>query len=291
MKDEIQTLLSQTLAEPIRILTSVAGGGGCISRTEILSLSNGRRVFFKSHPRPPQDFFRREAEGLDLLRSAVGAPRVPAVLALPSAPNPRFIVLEYLPEEPPGKDFYVNFGRALAALHRKTQDRYGLDRDNFIGKTPQKNTPEKDPIVFFRERRIRFQQELARKSRLLPAGLDRKLDKLCEKLDGLLDVTGERPALLHGDLWSGNCFAGPGQAPCIFDPAAHFGLREADLAMTELFGRLPQSFYNAYDEAFPLNPGYDERKDLFNLYHLLNHLNLFGGSYLSSVERIVNRFV
>jgi len=291
VKAEIQTLLSQSLAEPIRILGSAASGGGCINRTEILSLSNGRKVFLKSHSRPPQDFFRREAEGLELLRRAAGAPRVPAVLALQSAANPGFIVLEYLAEEPPAPDFYANFGRALAALHRKTQNRYGLDRDNFIGKTPQKNTPETDPIVFFREHRIRFQQALARNSGLLPAGVDRKLDKLCERLEHVLDVTGERPALLHGDLWSGNYFAGTGQAPCIFDPAAHFGLREADLAMTELFGRLPQSFYDAYCEAFPLNPGYGARKDLFNLYHLLNHLNLFGGSYLASVESVVDRFV
>lgn len=106
-----------------------------------------------------------------------------------------------------------------------------------------------------------------------------------------LNLTGDKPALSHGDLWSGNYFADGHQNPCIFDPAAHYGLREADLAMTELFGRLPQAFYEAYHEAFPLNPGYEERKALYNLYHLLNHLNLFGRSYLGSVQEIVNRFV
>ena len=105
-----------------------------------------------------------------------------------------------------------------------------------------------------------------------------------------MDTTGEKPALLHGDLWSGNYFPGPGQQPCIFDPAVYYGLREADLAMTELFGRLPQQFYDAYHNAFPLNPGYSQRKALYNLYHLLNHLNLFGGSYLSGVEQTVRQF-
>ena len=96
---------------------------------------------------------------------------------------------------------------------------------------------------------------------------------------------------MHGDLWSGNYFSDQHQVPCIFDPATYFGLRETDLAMTELFGRLPQKFYDAYQEAFPLNPGYDERKDLYNLYHLLNHLNLFGSSYLASIEKLVKRYI
>ncbi|NIQ01849.1 MAG: phosphotransferase, partial [Nitrospinaceae bacterium] len=200
-------------------------------------------------------------------------------------------ILEYMEECSPGNGFYPRFAQALAHLHRCTQDRYGLDHDNYIGSTPQVNSPEKDPIVFFRDHRIRFQQTLARQSGLLPKTIDARLDKLCDQIGSLLDVRGEKPALLHGDLWSGNYFVTRGQAPCIFDPATHYGLREAELAMTELFGRLPQEFYDAYHEAFPLNPGYPERKPLYNLYHLLNHLNLFGRSYLSSVESVVNRYV
>lgn len=290
MKDKIENLLSETFSEPIRILGSSSCGGGCINRTEVLSLSNGEKAFLKSHPNPPQNFFHCEARGLDLLRSAENGPSLPTVLGIQPSTKTRFILLEHIAEEPPCDKFYIGFGRAMAALHRKSHDHYGLDHNNYIGKTPQKNTLEKDPIIFFREYRIRFQQELARQSRLLPVSLDKSIDKLCSKLHKLLDITGEKPALLHGDLWSGNYFSGPRQTPYIFDPATHFGLREADLAMTELFESLPKSFYSAYNEAFPLNPGYAERKNLYNLYHLLNHLNLFGGSYLSSVENTVNYF-
>lgn len=291
MKDEIKNLLSQYYCEPVRVVGTAACGGGCINQTKVLSLSNGKKAFLKSNFSPPKNFFAIEAQGLELLGNAKGGPKVPGVLAVQPGANARFIILEFIDEESPRDGFHENFGKALAELHRTTQDHYGLDHDNFIGKTAQKNTREKDPVVFFREHRIRFQQELARKSGLLSSRLDADLDQLCEKLDGLLDVSGEKPALMHGDLWSGNYFAGPGQVPYVFDPAVYFGLREADLAMTELFGKLPQIFYQAYDEAFPLNPGYAERKQLYNLYHLLNHLNLFGRSYLSSVESTVNHFV
>ena len=165
-----------------------------------------------------------------------------------------------------------------------------MDHDNYIGSTPQKNTLEKDGIVFFRDQRINFMRQLTRQSGLLPVAIDKKLDSLCDKLDKFLNISGEKPALIHGDLWSGNYFPDSDGKPCIFDPAVYYGLREADLAMTELFGRLPQKFYDVYQEVFPMNPGYEERKDLFNLYHLLNHLNIFGSSYLSSVERVVKRY-
>ena len=188
------------------------------------------------------------------------------------------------------KIFSDQLAQTLAELHRISQDHFGLDHDNFIGSTPQKNDLEKDGIVFFRDHRIDFQRQLAQKAGLLPVSIDKKIDSLCENLNRFLDTSGERPALMHGDLWSGNYFPDSKGNPCIFDPAVYYGLREADIAMTELFGRLPERFYDAYHETFPMNHGYHERKDLYNLYHLLNHLNLFGSSYLSSVQKIVNRF-
>lgn len=290
MKNELRDLLEKVYVQPIEIENTLSVSGGCINETLLLSLSNGERVFVKHNNQPPPDFFRREAEGLRLLGRAQG-PRVPKVLGLPNQPNPRFLILEYVDEGSAGGDFYERFARALAGLHHMSHEFYGLDHDNFIGSTVQKNKPETDPIVFFREHRLRFQQRLARERGLLPSNVDHRLDRLCDKLNLLLKVDGERPALLHGDLWSGNYFADSNGEPCIFDPAAYFGLREADLAMTELFGRLPQRFYDAYHEAFPLNPGYEDRKKIYNLYHLLNHVNLFGSSYLSSVKSVVNRFV
>lgn len=291
MNGEIDSLLEQVYSRPVGIKHSSSVGGGCINQTQVLHLSNGERVFLKYNSHPPQGFFEAEARGLGLMAKAKNGPRVPHVLGLHPASNAHFILLEYVEECSPAAGFHEQFARALAELHRTTQDRYGLDHDNFIGKTVQRNTLESDGLVFFRDHRIRFQQELARTSGLLPQGPDSRLDRLCDKLEQLLNLTGEKPALSHGDLWSGNYFADDHQNPCIFDPAAHYGLREADLAMTELFGRLPQAFYDAYHEAFPLNPGYEERKALYDLYHLLNHLNLFGRSYLSSVEETINRFV
>lgn len=291
MKETLHKLLESVYGNPVRIEHSRSTGGGSINQTQILELSNGESVFMKYHANPPEGFFAAEAKGLELLRQPDHGPRVPKPLAVEPGPDPKIILIEYVEETRPEDGFVVGFARALAHLHRTTQDHYGLDHDNYIGSTVQKNHPEADGIVFFREHRLRFQQNLARESGKLPVAVDKRLDKLCDKLQSLLDLTGETPALLHGDLWSGNFFADPGQAPCIFDPAVYYGLREADLAMTELFGRLPQSFYDAYHSAFPLNPGYATRKKLYNLYHLLNHLNLFGRSYLSQVEATVNHFV
>ena len=200
------------------------------------------------------------------------------------------MILEYIEESTPGPDFFIHFAQSLAELHKVSQNSFGLDHDNYIGNTPQKNVPTDNGLDFFRDQRLGVQQELARKTGKLPKNIDKKLSKVCDRLEHYLDISGEKPALLHGDLWSGNYFSDREQTPYIFDPAVYFGLREADLAMTELFGKLPQRFYEAYHEAFPLNSGYEERKDLFNLYHLINHLNLFGSSYLSSVENVLNKY-
>lgn len=291
MKETIHQVLESIYGQPVTIKNTRSVGGGSINQTQTLTLSNAEKVFLKTNSHPPLNFFRAEARGLDLLRQAKDGPKIPKALGVESGSNPRFFLLEYVEESAPSNGFPLRFAQALANMHRVTQETHGLDHDNYIGSTAQKNTPEKNGLTFFREHRLRFQQELARKSGKLPSQVDKRLDALCARLETLLDITGESPALLHGDLWSGNYFqARQNQQPCIFDPAVYFGLRESDLAMTELFGRLPDSFYQAYHEAFPLNPGYEDRKDLYNLYHMLNHLNLFGSSYLSSVESIVNHF-
>ena len=291
MNNQIRDLLATVYAQSVDIESSQSIGGGCINQTQALTLSNGERVFLKTNDRPPDGMFKKEARGLKLLREAKNGPRIPKVVALPEDSNPQFLLLEFIETGTPDHGYYERFGQALAAMHRTTQDHYGLDHDNFIGSTEQINTPEKNGVVFFREHRLRFQQRLARERGRLPVATDQKIDRLCDGLEQWLDLSGEQPALVHGDLWSGNTFSDTAHQPCLVDPAVHFGLRETDLAMTELFGRLPQTFYDAYREASPQNPGYEERKQLYNLYHLLNHLNLFGGSYLASVESTVNRFV
>ncbi len=291
MNDEIGRLLQPVFGQEVQVQSTTPTGGGCINQTSILQLSNGERVFLKQNTPPPKDFFATEARGLQLLARTVEGPRVPRPLALQNSSTPSFLILEYIEESASRPDFPVKFAHTLAQLHKVSHENFGLDHDNYIGSTPQKNTYETNGLHFFRDQRLRYQQELARKSGKLPLSTDKNLSQLCDRLENYLDVAGEKPALLHGDLWSGNYFSDQNQVPCIFDPAVYFGLREADLAMTELFGRLPQNFYDAYHEAFPLNPGYAERKDLYNLYHLLNHLNLFGGSYLNSVDQIIQLYI
>jgi len=290
MNEEICNLLKPIFGQEVEVQSSSQTEGGCINQTHVLQLTNGERVFLKHNSNPPSDFFAAEAKGLQLLSQSDKGPRIPKPLALQDSKNPSFLILEYIEKSSPAPDFPVQFAQSLAELHRTTHHSYGLDHDNYIGSTPQKNALENNGIHFFRDHRLRYQQELARKTGKLPSKTDKNLSTLCNRIENYLDISGENPALLHGDLWSGNYFSDQDHTPCIFDPAVYFGLREADLAMTELFGRLPQKFYEAYHEAFPLNPGYEERKDLFNLYHLLNHLNLFGSSYLSSVEQVLKKY-
>ena len=291
MNEEICKLLKPIFGQEVRVQSSSQVDGGSINQTNILHLTNGERVFLKHNSHPSPEFFVAEAKGLKLLSRADKGPRIPKLLALQDSPVPTFLILEYLEKSPPARDFSVRFAQSLAELHRNTHHSFGLDHDNYIGSSPQINTHDNNGIHFFRDQRLRYQQELARASGKLPSGTDNKLTKLFERIEDYLDITGEQPALMHGDLWSGNYFPDQDHIPCIFDPAVYYGLREADLAMTELFGRLPQQFYDAYHEAFPLNPGYDERKDLYNLYHLLNHLNLFGSSYLGSVEQVIRKYI
>ena len=289
MKDEVNSLLEPLYGAKIESSFSVQGGS--INQAQVLVLSNGIQVFMKQNSNPPTDFFLAEAKGLRLLNQAKKGPRIPKPIAIQSGPRPTFLLMEYIKSFSEDKNFAERFAQSLSELHRVSQESFGLDHNNFIGSTPQQNQMEKDGLVFFRDHRIDFQRKLARENGLLPISTDKKIDSLCDNLASFLNVTGESPALVHGDLWSGNYFSDSKGKPCMFDPAAYYGLRETDLAMTELFGRLPQRFYDAYQESFPMNPGYQERKDLYNLYHLLNHLNLFGSSYLSSVQQVINRYI
>jgi len=288
VKDEINHLIEPLFGAKVETFFAISGGS--INQTHVLNLTNGQRVFMKQNPSPPTDFFLAETRGLKLLSQAKNGPRIPKPFLVQSVSRPTFLLLEYIDSSSENENFSEQFALSLAELHRMSQEHYGLDHDNYIGSTPQKNRLEKDGIVFFREQRIDFQRQLARRSGLLPVTIDKEIDSLCDELGKFLNISGEKPALLHGDLWSGNYFPDSEGKPCVFDPAVYYGLREADLAMTELFGRLPQKFYDVYQEVFPMNPGYEERKDLFNLYHVLNHLNIFGSSYLSSVQQIVKRY-
>lgn len=214
------------------------------------------------------DAFAAEADGLEALRPHIC---VPKVLDLGIKGGKAFILLEHLDLR--GGGDCAALGRMLAALHRQTGPRFGWARDNYIGLAPQQNGWCDDWAEFWLERRMRPQFDRAARK-----GFKLEMPDLA-----LLDGHHPQPSLLHGDLWSGNAgFTAEG--PVVFDPAVYYGDRETDLAMTELFGGFPAEFYRAYNEAFPLAAGYEKRKHLYNLYHLLNHLNLFGGGYLGQVK-------
>ena len=249
-------------------------------------MSGTRKVFRKAAT--PHARLAAELDGLDALR-ATHAVRVPAVLGLDATG----LTLEWLDLRPLDTHAGAALGRALAALHRAPRGwdgGYGWRCDNYIGATPQPNAPSASWTTFFRQQRLAPQ--LARAAR---NGYDGALQangaRLLDALDTLLAGHDPPPALLHGDLWSGNAGALPDGTPVIFDPAVYVGDREADLAMTELFGGFPASFYAAYREAWPLDTGYALRRELYNLYHLLNHLNLFGSGYLDRCEGTISRLL
>lgn len=239
----------------------------------------GRSLFLKTAPVASQQMFEAEAEGLKELAQA-DAVRVPEVYACGPAGRDAFIAIEWLDFGPPSKEAEIAFGEQLAALHRYTAERFGWHRDNTIGRTRQHNAWRNDWVGFFREQRLGFQLELAAQN-----GYTGELQALGRRLADGLDALfgGYTPvaSLLHGDLWGGNWAVADGE-PVIFDPAVYYGDRESDIAMTKLFGGFGRNFHAAYDAAWPPAAGRDARLDVYQLYHLLNHLNLFGGGYLGS---------
>jgi fructosamine-3-kinase len=235
--------------------------------------------------------FSAEAHGLKLL-AATKTLKVPEVICQAEAGDgvPAFLVLEWLPT---GASKYQTetgeqLGEGLAALHRHSAEAHGLDQDNFIGQLPQPNTPQKSWVAFYRDHRIGFQQEIARRQGYLPAERERLLDRLMEKLPELLPDAA--PSLLHGDLWGGNYAVLEGGKPVIYDPAVYYGHREVEIAFTELFGGFAPSFYGAYNATFLIEPEYEERRALYQLYPLMVHLNLFGDHYGAQVDAIARYY-
>ena len=228
-----------------------------------------------------------ESAGLAALR-ATGAIRTPAVFDCGAHAGRAQLILEYLDLRPLDGKSGAALGEALARLHEHRSPRYGWDADNFIGATPQANAWHDAWPLFFARQRLAPQLALARQN-----GMERVLaeggEGLLDRLPALFLEYRPAPSLLHGDLWGGNAGALPDGTPVVFDPACYYGDRETDIAMAELFGGFPDSFYAAYRAAWPLDPGYESRKTLYNLYHILNHYNLFGAGYLGQARRMIER--
>jgi protein-ribulosamine 3-kinase len=273
---------------PVRVTRRAVLGGGSINRTERLDTDAGTFVL-KSNPNAPAGMFQAEAEGLAALRASRTSLAVPAVVVCEET-APAFLVIEYLPRGEPRGDFDERLGRGLAELHRTTSTRYGFARDNFCGATPQPNPWMDRWVEFYGAARLGHQLRLASRGGWLSSDDTRRLERLIARLGTWLPEPAEGPALIHGDLWAGNLHVAPDGRPAIIDPAAHFAHREAELGMMELFGGFSARVFAAYDEAFPLDPDWRERLGLYQLYHLMNHLNLFGRGYHAQVMKVAGRY-
>jgi len=278
---EVKDWLSSAGKGKLRSISPL--GGGCIHQARILHSSTGDSFFLKSNQSAPVDMFLREAESLRSLKVKDG-PAIPKVLLV----GENFLLLEDLSPAPRRDDFWELYGRQLASLHQQKNQRFGFSHDNYLGLSVQHNGWMEDGIEFFRQRRLIPQIRQAVDQGILTEDDLRRSTALLNKLDDLL--LQEPAVLLHGDLWSGNLISNSRGYPALIDPAVYFGWAETDLAMAELFGSYPQEFYASYLEVNPLSSGFRERYPLYNLYHLLNHLNLFGGQYLPGVREILRRF-
>ncbi len=284
----IAATIGEATREPFALAAVRAVSGGSIHSA--WRIGDGKREFFvKTGPAGTRPMFAAEADGLRAL-AAANTVRSPAVIAEVSSASDACLILEALDLAPLDHAAGARLGESLANLHRVSGEHYGWPGDNFIGSTPQANTPHPDWPHFFGARRLRPQLELA-----LRNGMEKTLVAqgmgVVERLGGLFLEYRPRPALLHGDLWSGNAGMLPDGTPAIFDPACYQGDRETDIAMAELFGGFPTSFFAAYRAAWPLDRDYERRKPLYNLYHVLNHFNLFGSAYLGQARRMIERLL
>lgn len=263
--------------------------GGCISNAYKIQLSDKKHIFVKINENESDDMFIKEAHGLEELDKA-DVIKVPKVYLVEKG----FIVLEFLKGEKRKKDFFEEFGKQFAKLHQFHSEKFGFYEDNYIGSNPQKNiasqTEETNWIDFYFNKRIMFQYKLSERNGYITNELKNGIKKLENKIEEILSGSLEKPSLLHGDLWGGNFMEDENGSPALIDPAVYYGHREADLAMTKLFGGFSSEFYKSYNSTFPLPEGFNYRENIYKLYHVMNHLNLFGQGYYSQVMSLINYY-
>lgn len=288
----VESTLEAHSGTTVRIRRTAPVGGGCINPAARLEGEDGQSFFLKWNSAAPPEMFGAEVDGLKAL-AAPGALQVPRVLGQGGSgttSDPAWLLLDFISQGRPGPDYGLRLGQGLADLHSSTRKSpgtgekvaYGWHRDNFIGSLPQENDPSENWITFWRDRRLEPQIRMAQDRGHFTDHGGKVLGELLDRLDEVMVGTGgEGPSLLHGDLWSGNFYAGPAGDPILIDPAVYRGSGEVDLAMMELFGSFPPGFREGYGSRRELAPEYDAfRRDLYQLYYLLVHVNLFGGSYV-----------
>ncbi len=286
LQQEISNSISMATGQPFTIKKLSGASGGCINASFIAD--DGKQSYFiKMNRADAISMFEAEYQALDEIAKTKTI-RVPVPVCTGQSDEQSWLVIEHLRLQRQGNQRQL--GEQLAAMHRVTASQYGWVRDNTIGSTQQINQYSNNWVVFFRDQRIGFQLSLAAKN-----GYGGRLQKsgnaLLQCIDDFFDDYRPQPSLLHGDLWGGNyAFLQTGE-PVIFDPALYYGDRETDIAMTELFGGFSNEFRASYESCWALDAGYETRKHLYNCYHILNHLNLFGGGYASQAENVMNRLL
>ncbi len=288
LPQDLTDRIEATLGQTIRQVSPV--GGGCIAKATRIRTDDGD-FFAKWSTGETAQTFPAEASGLAAMRRSGSSLIIPEPLLAEDGAGARAGVLltAWIESGERGSRFWDCFGEGLAEMHRFSANRFGFDADNYIGRLRQENSWEDSWPTFFHQRRLEPQVKRARKDGRWDSAWDDPVERLYQRLPELLPERPE-PSILHGDLWGGNFMVDVEGRPVLIDPASYYGHREADLAMTELFGGFGRRFYEAYKDAWPLPPGYGERRDVYNLYHLINHLNHFGGGYAGSVGSILQRF-
>ncbi|MGB7327009.1 MAG: fructosamine kinase family protein [Rubripirellula sp.] len=285
---DIESSVRQLLPNIDTVTNVTTVGGGCISDAVRVDVRfrdrTAQTVFIKSNDASFADNFGCERDGLGCLRAA-DAIGVPEALASGVISGRSWLVLQWIDAGRRGPDYFARFGHSLAQLHRNTLGtQIGLDRDNYLGATRQPNSPRPRWPEFVADQRIGFQLKLAVDQGLASSQLRRDVETTINRMDQLLAGRQDATSLLHGDLWSGNYLCDTDGQPVIIDPAVSYGCREAEFGMLRLFGSCPSGFYDAYNDAFPLAAGWQRRSGVYVLYHLLNHLNLFGVGYLDQCQ-------
>ena len=287
-EEKIKARIEEKLGSKIKSFNSLSGG--CISDAFKVTTVDGLNYFLKYNPSISNDMFVKEANGLKELTKA-NAIRIPEVLSF----DKDYILLEYIPTGNKSKNFFEEFGENFAEMHKFTSDSFGFYEDNYIGSNPQKNIPnEKEKTSwanFYFNKRILYQFQLAEKLGNSTPELRKGISNLENKIEEIVGDSKEKPSLLHGDLWGGNYMVDENGNAVLIDPSVYYGHREADLGMTKLFGGFSSEFYNAYYERFRLEDGYDYRENIYKLYHVLNHLNLFGGGYYSQALSLIKFYI
>ena len=287
-KNFYENVLSRYI-EQVKVVYIKEVPGGDINRAQKIVTTKGNFFVKINDKNKYPKMLECEQKNLEFLRKHLTTLIVPKPIAFIEDKNYQYLIMEYVERGVSAENFWESFGKGLAEMHFASTEKYGFFYDNYMGSLPQKNDWKTKWIDFFVENRLKPQIQLAMSRGLLKSSLLNKLEKIIFKLNDLLIE--EKPALVHGDLWGGNYFSAKNGSPVIYDPACYFGHREVDIAMTTLFGGFDSEFYSYYNYYYPMEKGWRDRLEIYNLYPLLVHLNLFGESYAYSIERIVNKYV